>query len=241
MVNMMQSNPMLRQLSQTNPEIAYMFSNPEMLRQILTPEMMRMSMGMLQSMRGMPGGPFGAPRPSGTEGTGPAPQPNPNPFGMFDPAMMSQMMNMMNQMNMGGMMPPTGPAPTRPAPSTDKPAEAPKPEEKSQPGGPAPQPTAPQPNPNAFAPPPYFDMAAMLRMFRPPAPGTYGTSMGMPTGPSTSTGVPAPAVDPKVKYASQLEKMKEMGFTNEAVNLEALIATGGNVEAAVERLLTMLK
>lgn len=31
-----------------------------------------------------------------------------------------------------------------------------------------------------------------------------------------------------------------MGFTNESVNLEALKATGGNVEAAVERILNML-
>ena len=30
-----------------------------------------------------------------------------------------------------------------------------------------------------------------------------------------------------------------MGFTNENVNLEALKATGGNVEAAVERILNM--
>jgi len=31
-----------------------------------------------------------------------------------------------------------------------------------------------------------------------------------------------------------------MGFTNEEADLQALQATGGNVEAAVERLLNML-
>ncbi len=31
-----------------------------------------------------------------------------------------------------------------------------------------------------------------------------------------------------------------MGFTNESVNLQALQATGGNVEAAVERILAMM-
>jgi ubiquilin len=31
-----------------------------------------------------------------------------------------------------------------------------------------------------------------------------------------------------------------MGFTNKNVNIEALKATGGNVEAAIERLLNML-
>ena len=31
-----------------------------------------------------------------------------------------------------------------------------------------------------------------------------------------------------------------MGFTNENVNLEALKATGGNVEAAIERILNSI-
>ena len=51
---------------------------------------------------------------------------------------------------------------------------------------------------------------------------------------------PAPAQDPKEKYATQLQSLKDMGFINEAANLDALKATNGNVEAAVERLLNML-
>jgi ubiquilin len=34
--------------------------------------------------------------------------------------------------------------------------------------------------------------------------------------------------------------MNDMGFVNEETNLEALKATGGNVQAAIERLLNML-
>ena len=34
--------------------------------------------------------------------------------------------------------------------------------------------------------------------------------------------------------------MAAMGFTNETVNIDALKATGGNVEAAVERMLNMI-
>jgi ubiquilin len=49
-----------------------------------------------------------------------------------------------------------------------------------------------------------------------------------------------PQGDPKVTYKSQLEQLQAMGFTNESVNLDALKATGGNVEAAVERILGML-
>lgn len=42
---------------------------------------------------------------------------------------------------------------------------------------------------------------------------------------------------PNVRFASQLEQLKEMGFYDEAENIQALLATGGNVNAAIERLL----
>lgn len=45
---------------------------------------------------------------------------------------------------------------------------------------------------------------------------------------------------PEEKYKDQLEQLNAMGFTNKEVNLQALQATGGNVEAAVERILNML-
>ncbi len=44
----------------------------------------------------------------------------------------------------------------------------------------------------------------------------------------------------KELYKAQLEQLQNMGFTNENSNLNALKATGGDVEAAVERLLNML-
>ncbi len=47
-------------------------------------------------------------------------------------------------------------------------------------------------------------------------------------------------VDPKEKYKDQNERLKEMGFVNEEQNFQALEKTGGNVDAAVERLLNML-
>jgi ubiquilin len=51
---------------------------------------------------------------------------------------------------------------------------------------------------------------------------------------------PQPAGDPKEIYKSQLEQLATMGFTNESVNIDILKQTGGNVEAAVERLLSIL-
>lgn len=42
---------------------------------------------------------------------------------------------------------------------------------------------------------------------------------------------------PNVRFASQLAQLREMGFYDEAENIQALLATGGNVNAAIERLL----
>jgi len=53
-------------------------------------------------------------------------------------------------------------------------------------------------------------------------------------------GQPSSNVDPKVAYADQNKQLKDMGFTNDDLNFEVLKQTGGNVDAAVERLLNML-
>jgi ubiquilin len=38
-------------------------------------------------------------------------------------------------------------------------------------------------------------------------------------------------------FANQLNQLNNMGFTDADANLQALIATGGNVQAAIDRLL----
>jgi len=55
-----------------------------------------------------------------------------------------------------------------------------------------------------------------------------------------SLGAPAaaPAVDPAVQYANQLQQLQDMGFADADANLQALIRTRGNVNNAVERLLS---
>lgn len=68
--------------------------------------------------------------------------------------------------------------------------------------------------------------------------GGFG-GFGGSTGTTGTTGTSANS-DPKVTYKTQLEQLKSMGFTNETVNIEALKATGGNVDAAVDRILNML-
>ncbi|KAL7743236.1 hypothetical protein ACLKA6_016180 [Drosophila palustris] len=44
---------------------------------------------------------------------------------------------------------------------------------------------------------------------------------------------------PEVRYQSQLEQLASMGFANREANLQALIATFGDINAAVERLLSL--
>lgn len=42
-----------------------------------------------------------------------------------------------------------------------------------------------------------------------------------------------PVQDPETRFASQLEQLANMGFTNRTANIEELQRTGGNVEAAI--------
>ena len=56
-------------------------------------------------------------------------------------------------------------------------------------------------------------------------------------GAAAAPGAPGTPAPPRERFATQLQKLSDMGFTDEAANLTALQATGGNVNAAVERLL----
>ncbi|KAF0912262.1 hypothetical protein E2562_013946 [Oryza meyeriana var. granulata] len=63
-------------------------------------------------------------------------------------------------------------------------------------------------------------------------------SMFSGLGAGGGLGVPnAPSVPPEELYATQLAQLQEMGFFDTQENIRALIATAGNVHAAVERLL----
>lgn len=59
-------------------------------------------------------------------------------------------------------------------------------------------------------------------------------SMNMGGGRPSSTAAP---VNPEQTYASQLEQLQSMGFSDRARNVAALTATFGDLNAAVERLL----
>lgn len=48
-----------------------------------------------------------------------------------------------------------------------------------------------------------------------------------------------PSQPPEERYRAQLEQLTQMGFVNREANLQALIATFGDINAAVERLLSI--
>lgn len=59
-------------------------------------------------------------------------------------------------------------------------------------------------------------------------------------GPAATTAAPASPVSnepPEVRFASQLQQLTDMGFYDPEANIRALLATGGNVHLAIERLL----
>nr|CAB3500266.1 unnamed protein product [Digitaria exilis] len=77
------------------------------------------------------------------------------------------------------------------------------------------------------------------------ATGTQGnpsldTLMSMLSGLGSGGGLGVPNnsnVPPEERYATQLTQLQEMGFIDTVENIQALVATAGNVHAAVERLL----
>lgn len=66
------------------------------------------------------------------------------------------------------------------------------------------------------------------------AAGAFRPSSGPGAAPSMPS-VAEPA--PEVRFAGQLQQLQDMGFADRSANLQALLFTGGNVNAAVERLL----
>lgn len=144
--------------------------------------------------------------------------------------------NFMNQV-MGQMGVPAQPQGTTPAqPSMPAPTQP-----TTTPAQPAPaQPTPTQPT-GAPLFPPGLDLDSMMNnpMFQ-----QYMQNMGSTGGnPFTAQPPQQPPANTNYEelYKDQLLHLKEMGFTNKEVNIDVLKQCYGNVEAAIERLLSMFK
>lgn len=69
--------------------------------------------------------------------------------------------------------------------------------------------------------------------------GLGGTATGTASTPLPPFAAPAPADTrpPEERFQVQLQQLQDMGFTNAAQNVRALLATAGNVHAAIEYIL----
>ncbi|KIM36527.1 hypothetical protein M413DRAFT_449070 [Hebeloma cylindrosporum] len=166
---------------------------------------------------------------------------------LSNPEQLQQMLRMASMFQGGGLggggfggganpfaPPPAFPAPGNPNPTSTTP---------SSPSGQTPSSTTTPgtgATPGAVPPFPLFggagNLPAMQQMFGMPfGPGAgglggFGGFGGAPAVPAT----PADSRPPEERFQVQLQQLQEMGFTNASQNVRALLATGGNVQAAVE-------
>ncbi|PPQ67902.1 hypothetical protein CVT24_003165 [Panaeolus cyanescens] len=87
--------------------------------------------------------------------------------------------------------------------------------------------TNPPPNPFGFDPAMMQQMLALGNPFGPGAGGLGGYGGGAPPQPADSR-------PPEERFQVQLQQLQDMGFTNASQNVRALLATGGNVQAAID-------
>jgi len=144
--------------------------------------------------------------------------------------------------SMGGF--PGMPGMTGTPPATGSPSTAPSTSPPGTTSSPASESSPPPPlNSNPFE---------MFNQFFGASPGLFGAPpsttpsfpnfFGMPAAPSTPTTGTTPSSlppqdPPEVRFRTQLDQLRDMGFPDQQANLAALLATGGNVQAAIERLL----
>ncbi|KAJ1623270.1 hypothetical protein T492DRAFT_1056162 [Pavlovales sp. CCMP2436] len=149
---------------------------------------------------------------------------------MADPQMMQQLMNSGQMGGMGEMLGGMGGMGGMPNPLLTGPAQG----------------QAPAAQPNAFggmgAQQPGVQAAQLAAVMNMLNPGGGGNPAGgFPAGGFPAEGFPTqpaqPQLAPELHYATQLGLLNDMGFFDPTTNLQALVATGGNVNAAVERLL----
>lgn len=153
---------------------------------------------------------------------------------MMQMASMFQGGNGLGGPGMFGAPPPAFPAPGVPG-GTTSPSPATNPTSTPTPGTGA-------ANPAAAAANPLFNPALMQQLlaggggFGAPAVNPWAPAFGGAAG--ATPAAPADTRPPEERFQVQLQQLQDMGFTNAAQNVRALLATGGNVHAAIEYILS---
>lgn len=87
-------------------------------------------------------------------------------------------------------------------------------------------------NPWGVPPPPSSSSSSSTN-----APQSATSAPAATPAPAPTPTPPAAVANPEETYAAQLTQMNDMGFTDRAACIRALVSSQGNVNAAVERML----
>lgn len=81
-------------------------------------------------------------------------------------------------------------------------------------------------------------LSSMMSSMGSPTPSTVPASTpAMPFSAASTPAMPFSAEPPEVRFATQLTQLSTMGFQDRSANIQALTASGGDVNAAIERLI----
>uniref|UniRef100_A0A673N1T7 Ubiquilin-4 n=1 Tax=Sinocyclocheilus rhinocerous TaxID=307959 RepID=A0A673N1T7_9TELE len=259
MRQMIVANPQMQQLMERNPEISHMLNNPELMRQTMElarnpammQEMMRNQDRALSNLESIPGGynalrrmytdiqepMFSAAReqfgnnpfsPSRTENR----EPLPNPWGPPDTAATTT----------SGTATTTSSTTSSTTPSVSNPLGI---SSSSLGNGMFNSPGMqslmqqisenPQLMQNMLSAP--YMRTMMQSLAQNPDIASQVARPSFPKMLQMFAGGNASTPTPEVRFQQQLEQLSAMGFINREANLQALIATGGDINAAIERLL----
>jgi len=214
MQQLLQNNPLAQQMLQNNPQMAHLFQNPDFFRQMSDPAVINSVLQIYQQMFPGMGGLGGMGAMGGMGGLGGMGGMG-FPYGMPGPVIPPNMGNNPTTGTSTGSS--TGTSTGTTGTSTSTPVE-----NYGIPTGTSSIPTA-----TATQGTPGIGVAQpnLAQLFQ---------QMG---GIFPQVPIVQPPGNPEERYSVQLQQLSEMGFTNRAVNIQALMATNGNVEAAIERLL----
>ena len=220
--SMISSNPQLQAMMQTNPELGRVLQNPEVLRTMLNPEVTRSIMRFQEALtRSGMGGQFGAPpnqQPS-TDAQANQPPSNANPqvgnlFGQWPNVAIPPGLNQANQNQAAPGSTPTGNGATQTSRDMNNAA---LPNSGQTAGG--------ENNANMRR---LEDFFAMMN-----ATQAMANNGGMGSGSTQQMS----QEQLEEMYSTQLAQLRDMGFLDKTMCLQALQQSQGNVSAAIDNLL----
>ena len=224
-INAMLDNPQIKPLLDANPFMRSVMSNPEFLRNMLKPENIRAMQDMMQNRDNMMNSmnqPMNNNNNMNQNNNNMFSGMNMNPF-MMNPLMMAQMQQMFQNRNNYN---------NNNQNNNNTQNDSQQQNNNNNSNNSSNMNNLPNNN-MGMGFNPFFNPFMMNNPFMNP----FGVGMNN-LGMNQNFNIPEPGIEQlKEKYGEQNKQLKDMGFDKEEDNLKALHKTGGNIDAAVERLL----